>query len=299
MNSVLGTLKRLCQNSIAIEDNSPYAAILGLNPSQGARSPKLWNAVFKELRLTSRMIPLDIESSHIQDVLAVLDRDPNFIGGAVAVPYKEVVFEYLFDRLDDTTKKIGAVNCIFRDSRGVLTAMNTDGSGAISSLIAKFGNDSFGRVLVLGSGGAAKAVAAFLSAEGGLTDDIVIASRDEAQGRKLAEACQGKWVHWDMISDVVSNIGMVVNCTTIGSRSNIADSPLSEEQLATLPATSVVYDVNYDPCPTTLLKKAKSKGLKNLDGLDMNVEQAVIAFGKALANDLSLTKIRKIMLQVN
>lgn len=298
MSSVLGTLKRLCQNSITIEDNSPYATILGLNPSQGARSPKLWNAVFKELRLTSRMIPLDIESSHIRDILAVLDRDPNFIGGAVAVPYKEVVFEYLFDRLDDTTKKIGAVNCIFRDSRGVLTAMNTDGSGAISSLIAKFGNDSFGRVLVLGSGGAAKAVAAFLSAEEGLTDDIVIASRDEAQGRKLAEACQGKWVHWDMISEVVSNIGMVVNCTTIGSRSNIADSPLSEEQLATLPAISVVYDVIYDPYPTTLLKNAKSKGLKTLSGFDMNVEQAVIAFGKAFGSDLSLTKIRKIMSQV-
>ena len=299
MSTVLGTLKRLCQNSITIKDNSSYAAILGLNPSQGARSPKLWNAVFKELRLPSRMIPLDIESSHIQDVLAVLDSDPNFIGGAVAVPYKEVVFEYLFDRLDDTTKKIGAVNCIFRDSCGVLTAMNTDGSGAISSLIAKFGNDSFGRVLVLGAGGTAKAVAAFLSTEGGLTDDIIIASRAEAPGRKLAEVCQGKWVHWDMISDVISDIGMIVNCTTIGSRSNIADSPLSEEQLATLPATSVVYDVNYDPCPTALLAKAKSKGLKNLDGLDMNREQAVIACGKALANDVSLAKIRKIMLQVD
>jgi len=295
LTAVLGTLGRFCQNSITIEDNSSYAAILGLNPSQGARSPKLWNAVFKELQLPARMIPLDIEPSHIREVLAVLDKDQNFLGGAVAVPYKEDVFKYFFDRLDDTSKKIGAVNCIFRDSCGALTAMNTDGFGAVSSLIAKFGSANFGRVLVLGAGGTAKAIAAFLSAQEGLTDGMVIASRDEVRGRKLAEACLAKWVHWNNISDVVRDIGLVVNCTTVGSRSNIDNSPLSEGQLAALPTNTIVYDVNYDPCPTMLLALAKSRGLKSLDGLDMNLEQAVIAFGKVSTSNLPLAKIREIM----
>ena len=298
MNSALGMLKRLCDNPITIEDGKPYTAILGRNPSMGARSPRLWNAVFTDLGVQSRMIPLDIEKSNIQDVLAVLDSDTSFMGGAVAVPYKEIVFKFFFDRLDDTNKKIGAINSIFRDPTGMLTGINTDGSGAISSLTAEFGYDSFGKVLILGAGGTAKAIAMYLSTEKNLTDDIVIASRSEMQGRELADACRGRWLHWDLIPDVLNSLGMVVNCTTIGSRTNILNSPLSEQELATLPPNCIVYDVNYDPNPTVLLDLAKAKGLKTLDGLSMNREQAVIACKKVLANDISIQKVRKIMSKV-
>jgi shikimate dehydrogenase len=299
LNSEIEGLNQLCKNEVIIPGNKTYAAILGLNPSKGARSPKLWNAVFEKLQLSSRMIPLDIESSNIEEVLTILDRDPNFLGGAIAVPYKEVVYDYFFERLDALTKNIGAVNCVFRNTAGKLTAINTDGSGAISSLTANFGTNSFGRVLVLGAGGTAKAVSAVLASETKLVNDIVIASRAEFPGRKLARACHGSWITWDMISEVVGDVGLIVNCTTIGSHYNIDKSPLSENHLTSLSASVVVYDVIYDPSPTLLIKQARSRGLRNINGLDMNLEQAVIACHKVLSSDLSLNETRKIMSVVN
>lgn len=298
MSAEQENLKSLCENVIEFPVGNSYAAIIGLNPSEGARSPKLWNAVFKEIELTTRMIPLDIAKENINNALNVLDHDPNFIAGAVAAPYKEVVFDYFFDRLDVTTKKIGAVNCIFRGHDGRLTAFNTDGEGAISALSSSAGHRKYRKAIVLGSGGTAKAVTAFLAPALGMSETLWVASRSRESGKKIAKSCGAHWISWADISLELSSVDLIVNCTTLGSAMDVHSSPLSKTQIKSLKDSTVVYDVIYQPSKTKLIQLAKDRDLMAIGGLGMNLEQAVIACGKAIGGDVPLKKIRKIMMSV-
>lgn len=289
-------LSELIENSVDLKTDEKFCAIIGLNPSKGARSPLLWNAVFKEKSLPIRMIPLDVNSENILKILTLLDKNKNFVAGALAVPYKETAFNFFHDRLNKTVKKIGAVNCIYRSDDGLLTAVNTDGEGAISALTSEFGDNKFKKAMILGSGGTAKAVAAFLAPDLGKVDNLTIASRNKEDGSVIAEKCGATWISWQDITSELENVDLLVNCTTVGSQSDIDNSPLSGEQIKMLPNSSTVYDVVYQPQQTKFLRFAQSYGLKNLGGLQMNLEQAVIACHKALNEEYPLDIIRKIML---
>ena len=85
----------LINNKIKIDHLEKYAGIIGENPSNGARSPKLWNAVFETANMNFKMIPLDVSKENIIDLLNNLNEDKKFIGGAVAVPYKEEIANWL------------------------------------------------------------------------------------------------------------------------------------------------------------------------------------------------------------
>ena len=92
--------------------NNDYAAILGLKPSQGARSPKLWNKTYKHLSKNCEMIPIDIKKKNFSRKIKELIKDKNFIGGAVTIPFKETILKFLKGNYDKKVKKIGAMNCL-------------------------------------------------------------------------------------------------------------------------------------------------------------------------------------------
>lgn len=290
-------LKKLVENEIDLRSDEKFCAILGLTPSQGARSPLLWNAVFKEKSLALRMIPLDIKVENIDKILTLLDSNENFVAGALAVPYKETAFNFFLNRLDSTVKKIGAVNCLYRKN-GELTAMNTDGEGAISALVSSVSIEKFEKVMILGSGGTAKAVAAYTSPQLGNVNHLTIASRNKIEGSKIADKCSGHWLDWKDIGHKLHDIDLLINCTTIGSEANIEQSPISEEQIKLLPKSAIIYDVIYQPLETKFLKIANNAGLTSLGGLKMNLEQAVIACHKGLDGIYMLEDIREIMRKV-
>ena len=144
-------ISELVENKIDFEKLGLYAAIIGETPSKGARSPLLWNAAFKAHDLDQSMIPFDVNQKNIFQLLNELNDDKNFVGGAVAVPYKETVAQWLGGAITPEAKKIGAVNCLFRGNDGQLMGTNTDGEAARITYEDKFGSLNGKSILILGS----------------------------------------------------------------------------------------------------------------------------------------------------
>ena len=151
----------LINNKTKFSNNKMFAAIIGASPSRGARSPKLWNAAFNENSIDCKMIPLDVSSNKFNQLLFELDQDRNFIGGSITIPYKEQAAKWLGSkRLTNEAISIGSINCIFRNQEGKLIGTNTDGEAALITFVKKYGNVSGKNLLILGPGGAGKAVIA-------------------------------------------------------------------------------------------------------------------------------------------
>ena len=157
-----------------------YCAILGSNPSKGARSPLLWNKCFETMNLPYYFFPFDVEKSRLGKLIDYLRSDDSFLGGAVAAIHKEIIIDFI-DEVEEEAKIIGAVNLIYRKKNKLIGA-NTDGLGGISSLANHMNLDldnfASGKIAtVVGTGGAAKAIAVYLSKAIGKSGKIFIAGR--------------------------------------------------------------------------------------------------------------------------
>lgn len=271
----------LIENPISYPQGKRYAAILGASPSKGARSPALWNAAFSAHGVDAKMLAMDIAADRLAMLLQALEADSSFIGGAIAVPHKEAVAQWLGDRITPEAKAIGAVNCLFRDANGRLKGTNTDGEAALQSFEATLGPVGGKKVLLLGPGGAGRAVAAyFQKAVGNNAGRLIVAGRSEA-AEQFARRIGATWLEWQQRLSVLPNIDVLINCTSLGSGSHQGESPLAAEELALMPSQAVVFDIVYQPSPTALLALAAGRGLPILDGTIMNLGQAILAYGHA------------------
>lgn len=274
----------LIDNPLSYPEGTRFAAILGASPSKGARSPLLWNAAFTAQGIDARMLPMDIPVERLPQLLVALEANPDFIGGAIAMPHKESIARWLNDRVTPEAHAIGAVNCLYRETTGRLMGTNTDGEGAVVSYETLVGSLSGKSVLLLGPGGAGKAVAAFMVRAVKPQGRVTICSRAPMDHKRLGAAA---WIAWDNIDILLPTIDVLVNCTSVGAAAQIGRSPLSPESLSKLPAHAVVFDIIYQPSPTVLLSLARERGLQTLDGMAMNLEQAVLAYGHAVPKGLS------------
>ena len=117
-------------NNTVKKNKSNYTLILGLTPSQGARSPKLWNKVYKKINSKCRMYPADVSVKNLKNLIKYLKVDSKFKGGSIAVPYKEEILKYL-DEIDLSAKRIGSVNTIVKKKKinwfqyGLLRSLST------------------------------------------------------------------------------------------------------------------------------------------------------------------------------
>lgn len=306
-----------------------FAAILGESPSRGARSPLLWNAAFRALRVSGAMHPFDVRRENLPAVIEALRDDERYIGGAVAVPYKQELVS-LVDEVEPEARTIGAVNCIYRRGRSLVGA-NTDGAGMLSVLEAELGHGflSGKNAVVLGAGGAGRAVATYVAAALGRGGRLVLANRTTSRCVGLADQlspCTKVEVSGlPAALDALADADLLVNCTSVGFEAVRTDSagaytlrpytPLAEvdaslrvpagdqaarrymiaahdavlrnlrgtfETLARIHERAVVCDIVYQPLQTALLSTAACFSLRTIGGLEMNLEQAVIAFEKAV-----------------
>ena len=168
--STLSGLTALLSNQLpALSENAGLVGIIGDHPSAYAKSPLIWNPTFDALGINAMYLPFDVPAGHLRQVIGALRDIPTYLGGNVTVPYKIDVMAYL-DRLDPLAEAIGAVNTIVRDEQGALIGYNTDGQGAIDTLTrlqpgkaTPFVESLDGqRVLLIGAGGAARAVSFYL-----------------------------------------------------------------------------------------------------------------------------------------
>jgi shikimate dehydrogenase len=289
------SINQLIDNSIDIDPKEDFAAIIGQIPSKGARSPLLWNAVFEEIGIHTKMIPLDVSAQNIHLLIDVLSKDHRFIGGAIAVPYKEYVAKHPQLKLTNEAASIGAVNALYRD-KDSLVGTNTDGEAAVSAFEGAFGSLKGKRVLIFGLGGAGKAVSIYVKKAVGPQGVTYVTNRSvDAQQFALANSLV--WIDFGSTNEILSRIDVVVNCTILGSNTLFDQSPISAKQMDMLHKNVIVYDVIYDPNKTKLLDLAQAAGLRILNGIGMNLDQAVLAFEKATHQLFSQRTIKKIMLK--
>ena len=168
-------------------------AILGDVPSTYAKSPSLWNAAFRALQLEATYVPLDVPQDRLRAVVQTLRASEAFLGGSVTVPYKAAIIP-LLDEIDPLTARIGAVNVIVRTEDGKLIGYNTDGLGGVRALTREIlpgqrppvRDLSRARVLLIGAGGAAQALAFHLWDQMP-HGELVIANRTRASAEALVQ----------------------------------------------------------------------------------------------------------------
>lgn len=283
---------RLIDNSLDYPAAKAYAAILGANPSKGARSPLLWNAAFAAHGVDAEMLALDIPADLLDAALEALEADSAFIGGAIAVPHKETTAAWLgTDRLTTEAAAIGAVNCLFRTDNGRLGGTNTDGEGAVKSMTAAFGDLTGSKALLIGLGGAGKAVASYLAGAIGQTGSLTVVNRHRDKADAFAARIDARVGEWPVTKTELACCGLLVNGTSVGAAPLLDQTALaptgngnleaSRGLVAAMPETAQVFDVVYQPATTALLEMATDRGLKILNGLEMNLIQAILGYGYA------------------
>jgi len=197
-------------------------------------------------------------------------------GGNFTLPHKVAIIEYL-DGLSEAAELMGAVNCVNRDGDRYI-GENTDGKGFVQSL-RDVTDPAEKRIVILGAGGAARAIAVELGLE--RASHLTIVSRSPDRGGELVELLQGR-VHvdaslvvWDGDFAVPVETEVLINATSIGHLDARARVPLSA---STLRPGLVVADVIINPPHTQFLRTATDCGCTTLDGLGMLINQAVISF---------------------
>ena len=290
-------INKYSENNIRIPEKDLYSVILGLNPSKGARSPKLWNSAYDFFKISAEMIPIDVKTSNFNKVLSILESDPNFSGGAIAAPHKESAAQYLSDNLTKEAKSIGTINCLYRNKARLLFGTNTDGEGALNSFLNTYGSIKEKKILILGIGGTGKAVAAYFANEVDDPKQVYLSSRSSS-AEIFSKKIDCNFIEWENFRTILFESDIVINCTSMGSSLNPGLSPIEEFEPKKLKNNLIVFDVIYDPNPTPLLEKAMNFGFKNLNGSLMNIEQAVIGFHYSASyglKNLDVNNIRKAM----
>lgn len=196
-------------------------------------------------------------------------------GCNVTTPHKQAIFPML-DRVDDLARRIGAVNTVVVEKDGTLTGFNNDGNGFIQSLRdanPKWHPDS-GPVLVLGAGGASRAVVASLAAQG--AKEIRLANRTHDKAQQIADAVGSmvKVVPWEQREEALEGVALLANATSLG----MAGKPPLAISLDRLTKSALVGDLIYIPPETPLLAAARMRGNITVNGLGLLLNQARPAF---------------------
>ena len=319
-------------NNEILKKKSSYTLILGLTPSQGARSPKLWNKVYKKTNSQCRMYPADVSNKNLKNLIRFLKIDKKFKGGSITAPYKEEIMKYL-DIIDSDAKKIGSVNTIVK-KKNKLVGFNTDYFGALTT-IKKINYKK--NILIFGAGGASKAVILALCKRF-KRSNYFFYNRNSKKFNFLKKFPYIKKIkilkNLSQIS-MIKDIDLIVNTSSVGFDSLIKKnngsfnlkffSPLTKIKNLTLNKNKDlrsfrkknlkliledtnnlkvffqknnkidIFDIIYQPKNTRLLKFAKINGNKIYNGLEMNLIQAVKGF--MLVNKLNnFNNIKKKML---
>jgi shikimate dehydrogenase len=247
------------------------AFVIG-HPIAHSRSPLIHGTWLAEHGIEGSYEPIDVAPDALEAFIERV-RKGEFAGGNVTIPHKEAVFS-LCDDVDPLAEKIGAVNTlVMRDGR--LLGTNTDYLGFLGNLDAGAPGWSQGleRALVLGAGGAARAILVALASRG---IPVILLNRTRASADRLAAEIDGDVTVGQLadINEAAPLAGLVVNTTSIGMHGTRFEG----FDLSALRPDTLVTDIVYVPLETPLLAEARARGLKTVDGLGMLLHQAVPGF---------------------
>ena len=245
------------------------AGVMGY-PVTHSLSPRLHGYWLRRYQIDGAYIPLPVRPEDFSKALAAIPA-LGLYGVNVTVPHKEAALVSM-DTTSEQARRIGAVNTVVVGQGGELHGSNTDGFGFVENLKSGYPRWSAGRgpAVVLGGGGAARAVCAALI-DGGVPE-IRLINRTRSRAESLASNLGGpvETIPWEARAEALDGAVLLVNTTTLGMTGN----PALDLDLAALPADAVVTDIVYNPLETPLLRQATRRGNPVVDGLGMLLHQA-------------------------
>lgn len=241
------------------------------HPIEHTFSPAMHNAAFDRLGLDWCYLPFHVLPERLGGAVEAV-RALGLRGVNVTVPHKEAVIRYL-DRVDEEAARIGAVNTVVNED-GVLTGYNTDGKGFVMSLKEAGMAVCKKKVIVLGAGGAARAVCFSLLSAG--VSDILVVNRTVERAGQLAGDINSVRKAASAAGSISSTAGydMLVNTTSLGLHD---EDPMPVEE-SLLISELFVCDLIYNPARTRLMAVAEKRGCNTINGLGMLLWQGVLAF---------------------
>jgi shikimate dehydrogenase len=252
-----------------ISGKAKLAGVMGW-PVSHSLSPKLHNHWLQRYGIDGAYVPLPVRPDDLPQALRALPR-LGFQGCNLTIPHKEAALS-LVDQLDDTARRIGAVNTIVVLPDGKLEGRNTDAFGFAENL-RQGGFKGADQAVVLGAGGAARAVIVALQDLG--VGRIVVVNRTLARAEQLARSFPMITIApWDQYYSIMGTTQLLVNTTSLGMTGQL-DLTLD---LAPLPSEALVTDIVYTPLQTALLRQAAARKLRTIDGLGMLLHQARAGF---------------------
>ena len=257
------------------ETITQHFAILGF-PLSHSISPKIHNLAFRDYGIKAVYGKIEIDPQNFASAVHRLKTE-DWQGFNVTIPFKESILAYL-DHIDPTAKAIGAVNTI-KIEQGKWLGFNTDWKGFLRPIEAEL--PSLKRCLLIGAGGAARAVA-FALIQTANVQTLVIANRTKIRAEKLIESLhQFKNLNYSAMNlkEIYKNkqpFDLIVNTTSVGFGKQKDQMPLNPQKFGS--RQTIVYDLIYNPAKTEFLQAAHSLGLRTMNGLSMLIYQAEEAF---------------------
>jgi shikimate dehydrogenase len=279
-----------------IANGTQLCAVIG-NPIAHSLSPAIHNAAFNALDLDFVYLAFRVE-----DLKAALDGMralTNFRGMSVTIPHKIEAMNYV-DEVVEVDRSIGSINTIINE-QGRLIGLGTDGPGALKALVDAGVELDGKNILMLGSGGAARAIA-FTLARNTRLSKLMILDVNEPMLQGLTadlkagtEACiEAMTLNDDSLAQAMASADVIINCTPIGMH--------PKEGVSLVPAGlfrpgQAVFDIVYTPLETRLLADARAHGLKVISGVEMFINQAVLQFRHFTGVDAPVEVMRRVVME--
>jgi shikimate dehydrogenase len=259
-----------------VSGKTQICGIIG-DPVDHTISPGMHNAAFKETGLDFIYVPFRVKKEYLADAIKSL-KALNIRGLNVTLPHKVNAMAYM-DEIDDLARYTGAINTIVNQD-GYLKGYNTDASGFIKALAAEKVQPEGKNVIVIGAGGASRAISFILADKGA---NLTILNRHPETAQKLADRLSGLFrkniyaleLNSQNLEAVLDQAHLLVNTTSVGMYPESDVSPVPSSLIR--PGT-VVFDIIYNPLKTHLLAGAEKQGAKIIGGIEMLVQQGAAAF---------------------
>jgi shikimate dehydrogenase len=261
---------------VEILGTTKVCAVIG-DPIEHSFSPQIHNAAFQHLKLDYTYVAFRVSEKNLEDALIGI-RALGIHGLNVTMPLKTKIIPHL-DELDPDAEAIGAVNTIL-NTKGKLIGYNTDGLGAFSALKANNCYLKNKKILILGAGGASRAISYTLAKD---AHEVVILNRTIERARKIAhdlhkifgEKIRQRKLDEEALEKELNDTDILINATPLGMYPYENQTPVNRKFLR---SDLTIFDLVYNPPETKLLREAKAIGAKTVNGVAMLVHQGAASF---------------------
>ena len=281
-----------------INGKTKLLGVIG-DPIGHTLSPPMHNAAIDALGLNYVYLPLPIAPENLATAIAGLSAI-DLQGFSVTIPHKLAIIP-LLSQITEKARLVGAVNTVWRTETG-WQGTNTDVDGFLAPLKSLDKDWSRVNPVILGNGGAARAVVVACAQLG--CGEIHVVGRNQKKLDPFKESWANTSLYdllevhsWDELEGLVSTTELLINSTPIGMSPQGEQSPVELELLDLLPPSAIAYDLIYNPRPTKFLRLARTRGIRIIDGLEMLVNQGAIALEIWLGQPVPVSVMREALLK--